>query len=146
MKIKLLPVSLSNIVETPNGASVFFSSGKKVFVIHMARSSGDALMQAVEGEQKERPLTHDLVNSIFRNMGIHVVQVVLHKEEDGVFFTRLVLGMKNEIGTKIVEIDARPSDSLVLAAWQKRPVFITQELFDKLDDVSKMLEKIIEPK
>jgi hypothetical protein len=34
--------------------------------------------------------------------------------------------MENELGRKIIEIDARPSDSMVLALQQKRPVFVAK--------------------
>jgi bifunctional DNase/RNase len=146
MELKLISVSLRNIVETPNGASVFFSCKQKVFAIHMSRASGESLIRTLEGRWRSRPLTHNLMNEIFTGFGVRVACVILYKEEDGVFFAKMALGMQNEIGTKLVEVDARPSDALVLAAFRRSPVFVTQELFNKLDDMSEVLEKILKAK
>jgi len=46
------------------------------------------------------------------------------------------------LGRKIVEIDARPSDCLALATAQKRPMFVAASLFDQVEDMSEMLERI----
>ncbi len=56
----------------------------------------------------------------------------------------LILQQQNEIARKIVEIDARPSDCLALASAQKRPIFVTQSLFDQVEDMSEVLDKINE--
>ena len=50
----------------------------------------------------------------------------------------------NELGKKIVEIDARPSDCLALAAAHKRPVFVAKALFDQVDDMTEYLDKLNE--
>jgi bifunctional DNase/RNase len=48
------------------------------------------------------------------------------------------------VARKIVEIDARPSDCLALAAAQKKPIFVTQALFEQVEDMSEVLDKINE--
>ena len=50
--------------------------------------------------------------------------------------------MENEIGKKIVEIDARPSDSIVLALQQKRPLFVARAVIDSAEDMSEILERV----
>ena len=60
------------------------------------------------------------------------------------YFARLILQQQNEVARKIVEIDARPSDCLALASAQKRPIFVTQSLFDQVEDMSEVLDKINE--
>ena len=51
---------------------------------------------------------------------------------------------QNEIARKIVEIDARPSDCLAIATAQKKPIFVTQSLFNQVEDMSEVLDKINE--
>jgi uncharacterized protein len=48
------------------------------------------------------------------------------------------------LGRKLVEIDARPSDCLALAAAQKRPVYVAASLFESVEDMSEVLERINE--
>ena len=93
---------------------------------------------------KERPLTHDLMQSIFKGFTITVERVIITELRNSTYFARLILQQQNEIARKIVEIDARPSDCLALASAQKRPIFVTQSLFDQVEDMSEVLDKINE--
>ncbi len=52
--------------------------------------------------------------------------------------------MQNELGRKLVEIDARPSDCLAIATAQKRPIFVAKALFTEVEDMSEVLERINE--
>ena len=46
-------------------------------------------------------------------------------------------------GRKLVEIDARPSDSIVLALQQKRPIHVARVVFEGVEDMSAILEKVL---
>ena len=43
-----------------------------------------------------------------------------------------------------MEIDARPSDCLALATAQKRPIFVRTLLFEQVEDMTEVLERINE--
>jgi bifunctional DNase/RNase len=51
--------------------------------------------------------------------------------------------MENELGKKIVELDARPSDSIVLALQQKRPIYVARPVFDTVEDMTEILERVL---
>jgi len=51
--------------------------------------------------------------------------------------------MDNELGKKIVEIDARPSDSIVLALQLKRPIYVARAVFDSVEDMTEDLERVL---
>ena len=93
---------------------------------------------------KERPLTHDLIQSIFKGFSITVERVVITELRNSTYFARLILQQQNELARKIVEIDARPSDCLALATAQKRPIYVTNALFEQVEDMSEVLERINE--
>lgn len=95
---------------------------------------------------KERPLTHDLINRVFQGFGIGVERVVITDLKNSTYFARLILQQQNELHTerKIVELDARPSDCLALAAAQKKPIFVSAKLFEQVEDMSEVLERINE--
>jgi len=54
----------------------------------------------------------------------------------------MVLQQRNELGRKIVEVDARPSDCLAMATAQKKPIFVSAPLFEEVEDMSHILEDI----
>ena len=54
------------------------------------------------------------------------------------------IGGDNELGTKIVELDARPSDCLAIASAQKIPTFVAADLFEQVEDMTEFLERINE--
>jgi hypothetical protein len=62
------------------------------------------------------------------------------------YFARLILKQENELGSKLVELDARPSDCLAIAAAQKKPIFVTTKLFQSVEDMTEVLTRIGEEK
>jgi uncharacterized protein len=48
------------------------------------------------------------------------------------------------LGRKIVEIDARPSDCIAIATAHKKPIFVAGPLFEQVDDMTELLERINE--
>ena len=93
---------------------------------------------------KERPLTHDLISSMLKGFGISVERVIISDLKNATYYARLILQQQNELGRKLVEIDARPSDCIALAAAQKRPIFVASALFEQVEDMSEVLSKINE--
>jgi hypothetical protein len=84
------------------------------------------------------------MQSIFKGFGISVERVVITELKNSTYFARLILQQQNELARKIVEIDARPSDCLALATAQKRPIYVTNALFEQVEDMTEVLERINE--
>ncbi len=84
----------------------------------------------------------DLMSNVFQGFGIEVERVVVTELKNSTYFARMILKMENELGTKLVELDARPSDSLAIAASQKIPVYVSSTLFAEVEDMSEVLEQI----
>ena len=93
--------------------------------------------------KKERPLTHDLMMSILTGLEAHLEHVTINDVDDGTFFARIVITMENELGRKIVEIDARPSDSMVLALQAGKPIFVARRVLDAVEDMTDILKRIL---
>lgn len=143
MDNSVVAVSVKGVMPTSNGCAVFLGSDEKTFVIYMDRAIGEAIQRAVNGEQAERPMTHDLMLTLLDGLGAEVERVVINDVEDGTFFARLIVSMENELGHKIVEVDARPSDSIVLALTSEKPLYAAQKVLDSVDDMTEILEKIL---
>ncbi|MFM8334429.1 MAG: bifunctional nuclease family protein, partial [Opitutaceae bacterium] len=99
-------VTIKGVMPTANGCAVFLGNDEKTFVIYVDHSVGGAIQMTLNGVKKERPLTHDLIGSIFLGLGVKLEHVVVNDAREGTFFARLLLGMENELGRKLVEIDA----------------------------------------
>ena len=142
MKRDVVAVDIRGILPTNSGCAIFVGNEQKVFVIQVEHNMGAVIGMFLRDTPKERPLTHDLINNIFKGFGVSVERVVITELKNSTYFARLILQQQNELGRKIVEIDARPSDCLALATAQKRPKFVTASLFDQVEDMSEMLERI----
>jgi len=142
MEKELIPAAVRGVMPTANGCAVFLGNDEKTFVIYVDHSVGNAIQMTLDGVKKDRPLTHDLIGSILLGLGTRLERVVINDARDKTFFARIFLTMDNELGTKIVEIDARPSDSIVLALQHKRPIYVARAVFDAVEDMTEILEQV----
>ncbi|MCR6657222.1 MAG: bifunctional nuclease family protein [Opitutus sp.] len=142
MQNDVVAVAVKGVMPTANGCAVFLGHDAKTFVIYVDHSVGNAIQMTLNGVKKDRPLTHDLIGSILLGLGARLERVVINDAREGTFFARILLHMENELGRKIVEIDARPSDSIVLALQQKRPIYVAQAVIDGVEDMTEILERV----
>lgn len=144
MENNVVKVSIKGVMPTTNGCAVFLGNDAKTYVIYMDRAIGETIQRAVNGVQNERPLTHDLMTTLLDGLGAEVERVVINDVQDGTFYARLIVSMENELGHKIIEVDARPSDSIALALLSEKPIYTTRSVMDQSDDMTEILAKILE--
>ena len=144
MKSDVLPVEIRGILPAQSGGAIFVGNDKKVFVIQVEHNMGAIIGMFLRDTPKERPLTHDLINNIFKGLSVTIERVIITEMKNSTYYARLILQQENELGRKIVEVDARPSDCLALATAQKRPIYVSNDLFDQVEDMSELLERITE--
>lgn len=143
MQNDVVAATIKGVMPTANGCAVFLGNEDKTFVIYVDHSVGNAIQMTLSGVKKDRPLTHDLIGSILLGLGSQLDHVVVNDSRDGTFYARILLRMENELGKKIVELDARPSDSIVLALQQKRPIYVARPVFDAVEDMTEILERVL---
>jgi uncharacterized protein len=145
MKNDVVPVQIRGILPANSGCALFVGNDEKVFVINVEPNMGAIIGMFLRDTPKERPLTHDLMQSVFKGFGITVERVIITELRNSTYFARLILQQQNELlARKIVEIDARPSDCLALATAQKRPIYVASALFEQVEDMSEVLDRINE--
>ena len=143
MQNDVVEVEVKGVLPTSGGCAVFLGTDEKVFVIYIDQMVGAAITMFMRNVPKERPQTHDLVASILVALGAKVERVVINDFSDGVYFARLILTAENELHQKkIVELDARPSDSIAIAVQQKSPIFVSKEVWDEAEDMTDVLRKV----
>jgi uncharacterized protein len=89
---------------------------------------------AVEMEREElgppeRPMTHDLMASVIRELGHSLHQITVTKIEDHVFYALLSLVR----GDERIEVDARPSDAIALAVRFKARILVSAAVLDEAE-------------
>ena len=138
----VVQVQIRGILPANTGSAVFVGNEEKVFVISVDPNMGQIIAMYLKDQRTERPLTHELVQNIFKGFGIAVERVVITDLKNATYFARIILQQQNELGRKLVELDARPSDCLALATAQHKPIFVTAALWEQVEDMSEALERM----
>lgn len=143
MDKSVVQVEVKNVLATSAGSAVFLGNAEKVFVIYVDHSVGSAINMFLHGTPKPRPQTHDLFADVLTALGAHVERVVINDFTDTVFFARLIIVAENELDErKIIEIDARPSDSIALAVQAEAPIYVASHVWEAVEDMSIVLKKM----
>jgi len=144
MNKDVIEVQVRAVLPLEGSFAVFLGNETKVFVIYIDESVGTAISMFMRGVSKERPLTHDLVGHLLLAFGARVERVVINNINGSVFHARLIISAENELQTtrKVIELDARPSDSIAMAVQQSAPIFVAKAVWDSVEDVSDTLAQI----
>lgn len=98
--------------------------GERAFPIIIGKYEALAIDRRVKGEKTLRPMTHDLALSIIELMGGTLEKVVISELQDHTFYAKLVVRRHGEV----IEIDARPSDAIAVAAGLEVPLFVDESV------------------
>jgi bifunctional DNase/RNase len=131
MNKTVIEVQVRAVLPTSGGCAVFIGNNDKVFIIYVDQTVGSAITMFMRDITKERPLTHDLMAHLMTALGAKVERAIIRAENE--------LQQK-----KIIELDARPSDCIAMATQQKAPIYVSQEVWDEVDDMSDVLRKMEE--
>lgn len=131
MLTELIQLSFDKIMQTNTYTVIVLSAEGKRFAIYTEPNIGRILQMYLTDTERQRPLTYDLIDSIFSGLDIRLKQTVIYDVQDTIYFCKLFLEQDRIDFTHILEIDARPSDCITLALMNDVPVFCTREVFDK---------------
>jgi len=102
--------------------------GNRTLPIIIGAFEAQSIAIALEKEIKPpRPLTHDLFKTFSERFQINILQVIIHKLVDGVFFSSLVC---EKDGAEEI-IDARTSDAIALATRFNAPIYTYETILEK---------------
>lgn len=74
-----------------------------------------------------RPMTHDLLLNVIRELGVTLAAVEVTRIEEGTFYAELVV-MKGE---DTLRIDSRPSDAIAMAVRCECPILVAEEVLEQ---------------
>jgi len=141
-KKEAIPVTSIEVIPTKGGTAVFLVTEKKTIVIQVDTMVGEYLQAALSNKVAERPQTHDLMLHLLLGLDADISHVSIVEMNEGVFFARIVINQAGPVARKVAEVDARPSDALVLTVKAKRPVFIMPAVLDACEDMTETLARL----
>ena len=143
MNKSAIPVQIRALIPTNAGTAVFLGNDEKVFTIYIDQAIGAAISLYLNSAEKERPLTHDLLANVLTSLGAKVERVAINDFRNGIYYGRLIITAENELQQrKIIELDARSSDCMAMAALQKSPIYVSSVVWDEVEDMTPLLERL----
>ena len=125
-----IPVELSRILITELGEQqVIFlkeKNGERSFPIMIGITEAMAIDRRLKDITPPRPMTHDLLGCVIEAMGGEVEKIVINDLRDHTFIATIFIRR----GPELIEIDARPSDSIALGAALGTPIFVADHVIE----------------
>jgi uncharacterized protein len=98
--------------------------GTRILPIWIGQPEAESIVMHMHNVKRSRPLTHDLVRSLIVGMGAQLRRVQITRVEKSTYYAELHV----QRGTELVQIDARPSDSIAVAIRLQAPIFAAESL------------------
>jgi hypothetical protein len=89
-----------------------------------------SISMALQNQSFERPLTHDLLVTVIDGLGGKVARIVVVDQRDNTYFAKIFI----ERGDQVFGIDARPSDSIAIALRVDAPIYVSEQVVQKVGD------------
>lgn len=100
--------------------------GDRMIPIYIGHAEANAIAMELAEVKFERPLTHDLMQQVIIGLGAELSRVVLTRVEKSTYYAELHLRRDDHV----IQIDARPSDSIAIALRLKAPIFAAEDLLN----------------
>ncbi len=102
------------------------TDGKKALPIWIGFLEANAIDKELKNMTSPRPMTHDLLHSILAQAQVKVGEVKIVDLKDNTYYAKLFLTFNK----KLIEVDARPSDAIIIALKSKTPIFVLATILD----------------
>lgn len=102
-------------------------NGERRFPIVIGIVEIFAIDRRLKGIKPPRPMTHDLMDEVIKNLGAKIEKIVITDLKDHVFYARITLRTKDGK----LEIDSRPSDAIALGVVSNTPIYVAEHVFDR---------------
>jgi hypothetical protein len=139
----VLPLAIRAVIPTNGGTALFLGDDEKVFLVFIDNAVGAAIAMQLGNVRPPRPQTHDLMASALTALGVKLERAIINAVEGETFYARLILSMENEVcERKVVEMDARPSDSIALVLRMEAPLYVSRDVWENVPDRSAELRRL----
>jgi bifunctional DNase/RNase len=92
----------------------------------IGEAEASVIQMRLEGRAFQRPLTHDLLDSMIERLGARVVMVEVDTLRSNTFIANIVVWD----GEQLHRIDSRTSDAVAVALGSQAPIYVAQQVVD----------------
>lgn len=113
-----------------------------IVLLQVGQTEAVSIAHRLAEKQRERPFTHDLLDSALFALDARVVQVHIHTLDDHQYHARVTLerGRKRK---RRVHLDARATDAAAIAVGHGLPIYMDADLYEQVSvSVGEMIEKL----
>lgn len=128
IKLSILGISFSQVQAGAYALIFAEENGIRRLPIVIGMPEAQSIAIVMEGISPPRPLSHDLMYTIFSKMNIELEEVYIYKFEDGAFFSELLLKQNGQT----YKIDSRTSDAVALAIRTNSPIYTNEEIMKNM--------------
>jgi uncharacterized protein len=104
--------------------------GSRLLPIWIGQPEAESIVMQMNNVRRERPLTHDLCKSLIVGLGGSLRRVQITKVQKNTYFAELHIARPDGL----VQIDARPSDSIAIALRLAAPIFAQESLLTAVSE------------
>ena len=102
------------------------TQGERVLPIWVGIFEANAIALQIENIATPRPMTHDLLRNVIKDLDGQVERVVVSDLKENTFYAVIYMTVRGES----VAIDARPSDAIALALRTRAPILVEETVID----------------
>jgi uncharacterized protein len=111
--------------------------GERVLPIWVGVFEANAIALQIENVTTPRPMTHDLLRNVIRDLQGDIQKIVISDLRDNTFYAVIYLAVNGAP----VAIDARPSDAIALALRAQAPIFVEDRVIEHAKTVDLVPDK-----
>ena len=121
---------VAGVVPTDDGHTLVLVNPEEQALLPLRIGPQEALSihGRLEARRLRRPLTHDLLDEMLKQLGGVVVRVQIDGVTDDVFTSSIIVRSHD----RLLTFDARPSDAVALALGSHAPIFVARPVVDKI--------------
>jgi len=133
-KIKLKVEGLANAqIKSGVYALILSEDGPRKMPVVVGLSEAQSIAIAIENVHPPRPMTHDLFVSFARAFDIRLIEVLIYRFEDGIYYSEIVCSD----GFHEMRIDSRTSDAVAIALRMNCNIYTYESIIEQCGIVMK---------
>ena len=126
--------------ESSTGAYVLIlcdKNSQRRLPIVIGSAEAESIAVGIEKHKNGRPHTHDLFIRFAHEFGIEIMEVVINRFRDGVYYAMLVCKQ----GGDLTMVDARPSDAIAIAVRKGCEIYAYESVMEEAGIIMEDMEK-----
>ncbi len=142
----LIKMTLEGVrIEIPSNKPILLlkeEKGNRYLPIWIGPFEASAIALELSNIKTPRPMTHDLIINIIKNLNIIINNIEITDIKDNTFYA--IINIKNT-DKKIIRIDSRPSDAIAAAVRTKCDIYVAEHVLKssglKIQSIDEEIEK-----